>query len=722
MKLIIIANRLPVRVQKGDDGKIKMIRSEGGLATGLSSLETDVETHWVGWPGIFTDDPQEIAEITRQLQEMHFHPVFLTDDQIQNYYEGYSNSTIWPLCHYFYTYIEYEARYWEAYRQVNRLFCEKACEQAQSGDIIWVHDYQLMLLPKMLRDAKEGLNIGYFHHIPFPSYELFRILPERADILNGLLGADMIAFHTHGYMRHFVSTVERVMGLQFDLDKVLQGNRLIQVDSLPMGINYQMYHNAIENPEVKKNADRLRKEYGNYKLILSVDRLDYSKGIMHRLKGFERFLDDNPNFHEKVSLAMVVVPSRSNVVRYAKLKKNIDEAIGGINGRYSTLNWTPIHYFYHGLAFEELVALYYIADIALVSPLRDGMNLVAKEYVATKRDNPGVLILSEMAGASTELSDSLIINPNDVNQISNALLTALNMPEKEQIQALKRMQKVVSVNTVDKWADLFLKQLLAIRKKNLENDMKQITRANVARIRRSYKRASKRLIILDYDGTLSPFKKKPEDAYPTPDILEVLRQLASDPGNKVVISSGRDHATLEDWMGALPVDMAAEHGAFYKEKGIWHRIEEPFTWNREIMDIIQSFLDKTPNSTLEVKETALVWHCRNVDAWMASLRAQQLVNALIGPCTRLNLQIMQGNKIVEIKPPVFSKGSEAKRLLRKDRYDFILALGDDVTDEDTFRALPKRAHTIKIGSVSERAKYYMLSQEEVIPFLRKLYH
>ncbi len=252
----------------------------------------------------------------------------------------------------------------------------------------------------MLRDAKEGLNIGYFHHIPFPSYELFRILPERADILNGLLGADMIAFHTHGYMRHFVSTVERVMGLQFDLDKVLQGNRLIQVDSLPMGINYQMYHNAIENPEVKKNADRLRKEYGNYKLILSVDRLDYSKGIMHRLKGFERFLDDNPNFHEKVSLAMVVVPSRSNVVRYAKLKKNIDEAIGGINGRYSTLNWTPIHYFYHGLAFEELVALYYIADIALVSPLRDGMNLVAKEYVATKRDNPGVLILSEMAGAS----------------------------------------------------------------------------------------------------------------------------------------------------------------------------------------------------------------------------------------------------------------------------------------------------------------------------------
>lgn len=652
---------------------------------------------------------------------MHYHPIFLSKEQIKRYYEGYSNSVVWPLCHYFYTYIEYEASYWEGYKSVNQLFAETASAFIKEGDVVWIHDYHLMLLPGLIRKLKAGVSIGYFHHIPFPSYELFRVLPEREELLDGLLGADLIGFHTHDYMRHFISAVERVKGLQFTLDEVLYGNRYVHVDNFPMGINYELYNQAILTSEVQNKATTLQQNFRTQKLILSVDRLDYSKGILNRLKGFALFLDNHPDYRGRVSLVMTVVPSRDHVLRYAKLKKVIDETIGAINGRFSTIDWTPVYYFYHSLSFEELVALYYIADVALVSPLRDGMNLVAKEYVATKRDRPGVLILSEMAGAAAELSDALIINPNDLEQISESLVKALEMPESEQRLSIERMQRILSRHTVKRWADTFLAELKTIRQLNLSHRRKKLAGAVVERIKEAYHTANSRLLILDYDGTLSPFHARPEDAFPTRDILDLLESLCADPRNKVVISSGRDHATLEQWLGFLPLDMAAEHGAFYKEKRTWHRNRmEKQEWNVEILDILQTYVDKTPGSKMEIKETALVWHFRKVDAWLASLREQQLINSLIGPCTRHNMQVMRGNKIVEIKSSVYTKGSEAKRLLKTGRYDFILAIGDDTTDEDTFRNLPRSAYTIKIGSASDQARYYLYNQSDTLPFLSAL--
>lgn len=717
MKLYIIANRLPVKVQRTEGGGFEFQRSEGGLATGLASLDTHNETHWIGWPGIHTEDPVERAAITEALEKMRFHPVFLNETQILNYYEGYSNNVIWPLCHYFYAYMEYQTLYWESYKEVNELFLEKAESLAVAGDVAWVQDYQLMLLPKLLRERIKGLSIGYFHHIPFPSYELFRVLPERAELLEGLLGADLIAFHTHDYMRHFVSAVERVLLLRFALDRVIVRNRTVHVDALPMGINFDLYHNAILDPLVQEKASVFREDYGGSKLVLSVDRLDYSKGILHRLKGFELFLKENPAYLERVSLVMIVVPSRDRVERYAELKKNIDETIGNINGAYSTMNWTPVYYFYHGLPFEELLALYHIADIALVSPLRDGMNLVAKEYVAAKRDQPGVLILSEMAGAAIELSDAVTINPNDVVQISDALSYALDMSKEEQLDALKRMQAQVSRHSVHLWAKRFMDELMGIRLKNMENDQKRLVGVQAEKIRKAYRKAKSRLFILDYDGTLSAFNNRPEDAKPNAEILDTLIRLTADPMNKVVISSGRDHTTLENWLGHLNLDMAAEHGAFYKEKGVWHKKEGPMVWDAEILSIFQAFIDKTPRSKLEMKETALVWHYRRVDAWLGTMREQQLVEALMEPCSRLNLQIMRGDKIIEVKSPNFTKGSEAKRLLKQAKYDFICAIGDDTTDEDTFRALPKSAITIKVGGVSDQARYYVLMQAETLPLL-----
>lgn len=720
MKLFIISNRLPLKVSKTENNEFEFTRSEGGLATGLGSLEMNIEKHWIGWPGVYPESEEEKETISNHLLEFNFHPVFLTPEQIENYYEGYSNSTLWPLCHYFYSYIRYESIYWDAYKQANEIFCQISTLHIKPGDIVWVQDYQLLLLPQLLRDSISNISIGYFHHIPFPSYELFRVLPERAELLNGLLGADLIAFHTHDYMRHFVSAAERVLDLRFKLDQVQLDNRTVFVDAFPMGINYQMYYDAILQSEVQKKALELKKMYGNHKLMLSVDRLDYSKGILHRIEGFSLFLEHNPEYKEKISLAMIIVPSRDNVKSYADLKSKIDKMIGAINGKYSTINWTPVYYFYHSFNFNELVAMYNIADIGLVTPLRDGMNLVAKEYLAAKRDTPGVLILSEMAGAAIELTEAIIVNPNDVEQIEKAILQALIMPEQEQLNNLHLMQKKIAKQTVNKWASDFVEELQSIQSKNAVFNQKKIEGAISEEIKCSYKKANKRLFILDYDGTLSPFKSKPEDAIPSIELLATLEELCNNINNHVVISSGRDHETLDRWFGNLSLSLAAEHGAFYKQNGVWYENIHEILWDDEILNLLKLFVDKTPRSKIEIKKTALVWHFRNVDGWLASLREQQLINALITPCTRLNLQIMQGNKIVEIKSPHYSKGSEAKRILQNESYDFILAMGDDTTDEDTFRELPPEAFTIKVGSISDVARYCLCSQSEAIPFLKQL--
>lgn len=719
MALYIISNRLPVKVGRADNDFVYE-RSEGGLATGLGSLTNFGEKHWIGWPGIFVDEDQEKKQIQEKLAGENFSPVFLSEVQISDYYEGYSNAVIWPLCHYFYTYIQYESRFWESYQEVNHLFCDVAAKLLKPGDMVWVQDYQLMLLPNLLRERIDGISIGYFHHIPFPSYELFRVLPERAEILKGLLGADLIGFHTHDYMRHFISAAYRVLGLDCNLDEINIGGRMVHVDAFPMGINYELHHNAILNEDVQEKAGALRESFGNHRLALSVDRLDYSKGILHRLKGFCQFLEKYPEHRGKVSLVMVVVPSRDQVDRYADLKTKIDEMIGQLNGAYSTLDWSPVYYFYRSFPFDELMALYHIADFAFVTPLRDGMNLVAKEYVAVKRDNPGVLVLSEMAGAATELKDALIINPNDVAEIEQAFADAITMPDEEKKQRMKKMQGQVAKYTVNKWAHDFVAELSAIEQKNRSIEQKKIGTEQVAFLKQHYRSASKRLIILDYDGTLVPLTKNPEMATPGQALIGTLVKLAADPKNALVVSSGRNMEFLDRWLGEYGFDMAAEHGAFIKKHGKWYsNVAARFPEDEEILDIMQQIVEKTPGSKIERKRTALVWHYRNSDKWLADLRETQLINALMMPCSRLNLQIMRGNKVVEVKTQDMNKGIEATRLLARDNYDFVLAMGDDITDEDMFHALPSDAMTIKVGAVSDYARF-SLAQHDTVNFLQKL--
>lgn len=717
-RLIIISNRLPIKVNIKDE-QVVFSKSEGGLATGLDSLDTDYERHWIGWPGIFPESESQKESITKLLKRNNITPVYLSPDQIQNFYEGYSNSTLWPLCHYFFAYVQYDVKYWEAYQEVNRLFFEETKNVITEDDIVWVHDYQLMLLPAMIRECFTTIRIGYFLHIPFPSYELFRVLPERDFLLKGILGADLIGFHTNDYMRHFISSIFRILGVECKINQISFGNRVVHVDSFPMGINFDNFFNAAENKQVVKYIKGYRKQFGKHRIILSVDRLDYSKGLLHRLKAFDSFLAEYPQFRKKVSLVMVVVPSRDTVEKYQDLKIKLDETIGAINGKYSDISWVPIYYFYRGLPFEELAALYSFVDIALVTPLRDGMNLVAKEFVASRRDKKGVLILSEMAGASVELLESLKVNPNNIEEIKQSIYFALTMPEQEQKERMEKMQQVIKKQDVFKWADDFIKELHLAGQKQDEINQKALTYSKIENLRRRFSNAANRLLLLDYDGTLAPFVNDPEKAAPEPALYQLLEKLVNYNNTTVAIISGRDYTTLGKWFPDRKLVLFSEHGAYYRDGDVWVRNYLPDKdWQDEILSLFQKITDKTPGSFSEIKKSAIVWHFRKSDSWLAELREKQLIESLVYPCSKLNLQIMRGSKIVEVKEPGVNKGICALQMLKKQNWDFIVSIGDDTTDEDMFRELPAESVTIKVGKVSENAGLNLASHREVLKLLK----
>ena len=424
--MLIISNRLPINIVKRKSG-ISYSPSSGGLATGLASFYKSYKSLWIGWPGIIINNIEEKHTIEKKLVSENMNPIFLTRNQIEKYYYGFSNNTIWPLFHYFTQYAVYDENTWGTYRDVNKIFCDEILKIANPEDTIWIHDYQLMLLPQLIREKLPEATIGFFLHIPFPSFEIFRLLPWRNEVLNGILGADIVGFHTYDYARHFLSSVMRLLGHDQTFNNITIDDRIVKVESFPMGIDYEKFANADNKKEIKKEIAKISKKIGDRKNILSIDRLDYYKGIPQRLKAFDIFLEKYPEYRGKISLILVVVPSRSKITQYRELKIEIDELVGRINGKYAAIGYTPIFYFYRSLPFEKMSAIYSIADVALVTPFRDGMNLIAKEYVASKKNSKGVLILSEMAGAAQELGDAIIINPNDINEIVNALHTASSL-------------------------------------------------------------------------------------------------------------------------------------------------------------------------------------------------------------------------------------------------------------------------------------------------------
>ena len=722
-RLIVVSNRLPVSVSR-QGGDFVFTPSSGGLVTGLQAVARSRELLWVGWCGMASGKlaDGDKGQLRDRLADDNLYPVFLTKNQIEDFYHGFSNKTIWPLFHYFPLYTAYQERFWESYVAVNRAFREIVRDVARPGDQIWVHDYQLMLLPRLIRNALPDAHIGFFLHIPWPSYELFRVLPWRGDILNGLLGADVIGFHTYDYVRHFLSSASRIAGVEHTLGELAAGDRMVKVDAFPMGIDYEKYSKAPEAPEVRKEIQHIRRKLADQRLIISIDRLDYTKGIVQRLEAFDLFLTQNPQYKGKVTLILLAVPSRAGIERYQTLRRQLEALVGRINGEHGSIGWAPVWYLYRTVSFERLVALYRLADVALVTPLRDGMNLIAKEFVAAKGDCGGVLVLSEMAGAASELGEAVTVNANSKGEIIRGIKEALEMPQDEQVRRNRLMQKRLSRYTVSRWADEFLVALETAKEMQANLSVRRLRKERKEELIGAYREGARRLLLLDYDGTLVTFCERPEAAVPDAELMRLLGDLAGDARNDVVIVSGRDRRTLDEWLGRLNVAMVAEHGAWLRDEGGSWRTAGSLrnNWKDTIRPILELYTDRTPGSSVEEKDFSLVWHCRGADPELAYVRTQELRDAVLNLTANLDVGIFEGHKIFEIKPSAVNKGRAAGNWLQKNEWDFILAAGDDYTDEDMFAVMPERAYSIRVGYNISQARFNIGSVTEVRALLTEL--
>ncbi|RYY19172.1 MAG: bifunctional alpha,alpha-trehalose-phosphate synthase (UDP-forming)/trehalose-phosphatase [Cytophagaceae bacterium] len=723
-RTLIVSNRLPTKVQRIEEG-LTFQPSEGGLATGLGSIYRQDDNLWIGWPGLFVQNGEEETRIRTELEADNMAPVFLTEDEIRDFYEGFSNSTLWPTFHYFSELATYEQAHWDAYVAVNQKFCAAVLAEAGPEDTIWVHDYQLLLLPELLRRARPEASIGFFLHIPFPSQELIRVLPWRTELLRGMLGADLIGFHTFGYMRHFLSAVSHLLGFPAQNGQIEIPTRSVRVDAFPMGIDYGRYAETAASAATAAHITEYREALRDTRVILSIDRLDYTKGIAQRLRAFDLLLQRYPEWRGQVSLIMLVVPSRDQVPQYAALKEEIDNLVGRINSQYRTINWNPIPYFYRSLPLEELVALYRLAEVALVTPMRDGMNLVAKEFIASKLDQRGVLILSERAGAARELSDALLINPTDINQLVEVMHDALVMPEEEQTMRMTAMQALVKRYNVFSWTRLFMNQLAYTKMKQHTLAPEMLTEAVTTQLLADFRAAEgrPRLLLLDYDGTLVGFHANPQRAEPGQELRLLLRALCDLPDTRVVIISGRDRNTLQTWLGDLPLDFIAEPGVWLRAAGEEWQLFQALRneWKRELRPVLELYVARTAGSFIEEKDYSLVWHYRRADADLGEGRAREMMSHLSFMTANTDLQVLEGNKVVEIKNAGLNKGTAAARWLARYEPAFALALGDDRTDEDTFRAMPETAYTVRVGTgVRSLARYNLASPTEVRQLLRKL--
>ncbi len=669
---------------------------------------------WIGWTGGAgdQDSQQRRAILAEWAEKERCFAVELPEDVATGFYEGYANQTLWPVFHNFPSQLKFDAKGWEAYVEANRMFSNAVVERYRPDDLVWVHDYHLMLLPKMLREKLPDAAIGFFLHIPFPSSEIFPVLPRREELLEGLLGADLLAFQTHGHLQQFRAALLRVLGMESRIAQVAMGSRPVRLEALPIGIAPEEYTDLLNYDEkTRQQYASWVERYRGRKVLLAVDRLDYTKGVPERLRAYAHLLRTSPELKEKVTLIQIAVPTREGIDTYQELRTEVNRLVGEINGKLATPDWVPLVYINRSIERSELVGLYKLADVCWIGSLRDGMNLVAKEYVACKPEGDGVLVLSEFAGAAAEMGEALLINPYDEERTAATIKRALDLDDQERRLRMTSLHNRVLQNNVFHWGDRFLSALQdAVSERGRYIDT-QPQRLRPSEIRDAYLRAGHRLLIFDYDGTLVPFTRRPQQAVPPAAVLDLLSALASEPGNLVAIISGRSAENLDRWFGTVPkLWLVAEHGAEIKppSASAWQslRPQASTDWKQTVIPILEHFVDRTPGSFVEEKKYALVWHYRMAEPEFGEWLANELVSMLEAMLAETELRAFRGEKIVEVKPVWANKGEALERLLRDYRDpDFIFAVGDDRTDEDLFERLSGDAWTVHVGAGPTRASF-----------------
>lgn len=703
--LINVSNRLPVTI----DETIK--KSSGGLVGAMEGLERQYDFKWLGWAGGVVKGEAIRKRLKEELQNnFNFIPVFLNETDASNYYNGFSNSSLWPLLHYMPTYARYEEGWFDSYLKVNDVFADKILETVKSGDIVWIHDYHLMLLPAMLRERMPELKIGFFLHTPFPSYEIFRCHPNREDLLGGLLGADLIGFHTYGYLRHFRSTILRILGIESEVNYIVHENHNTAIGVYPIGINKEKFLNELQSDEFEKCLNNYREAYKDKKIVLSVERLDYTKGVPRKLEAIERFLAEEDRLDD-IAFIFIAVPSRGSVKEYRTLLNTVERKVSKINGRYSTITNVPVHFINKPVdSFSELCALYALADVALVTPLIDGMNLVAKEYLACQQEKNGVLILSEFAGAAQELPHAYIVNPYNINEVAQCLKTALRLTAAEKKKLIQPMRARVLKYDASHWAKAFIEDLCI---EISAEDLPVKTRALTLEVVEPLKITQHKAFFLDYDGTLAELKKKPAAAAPNDEIKALFEALERRADVDVYLISGRKREDMDHWFSCYDFSLIAEHGYYYKLRGadewIIFDTKADLSWKAQVSEIFQLFTGMTPGSFVEEKTSSIVWHYRQSDPEFGSWKAHQLVAELCEILSNLPVEIHHGKKIVEVGSIQVNKGIVMEHFSLLNQYDAVLCAGDDETDESMFRSKVENLITIKVGQSGDTAAQFRIT-------------
>ncbi|WP_299304954.1 bifunctional alpha,alpha-trehalose-phosphate synthase (UDP-forming)/trehalose-phosphatase [uncultured Brachybacterium sp.] len=738
-QLVVVANRLPVDSRTLPDGATEWVTSPGGLVTAMESVMRTVDSGaWVGWGGSPGDAPDPF-----EADGMSLYPVQLDQQDIERYYEGFSNGTLWPLYHDVIVGPEFHRGWWDTYQSANRRFAKTAAQVAAVGGTIWVHDYQLQLVPQMIRETRSDVRIGFFNHIPFPAVELFSQLPKRNSVLRGLLGADLIGFQRESDSLNFVAAVRRLLGYQVEGKTIFVPGlgaapvREVQVQTFPISIDSTAVSALTEDPEIRERAAQLRRDLGDpEKVVLGVDRLDYTKGIRHRLKAFGELLDDGLIDPHGTVMIQVATPSRERVEAYRQLRDEVELIVGRINGEHAPIGRPAVSYQHHSFDRRDMTALFMAADVVLVTALRDGMNLVAKEYVASRPDLHGVLVLSEFAGAADELRAAVLVNPHDIDELKAAILRSLAMPPEEQEEAMRSLRHQVMEHDVQHWAHQFLESLTASGAP--EDEATRVVRlsgdapsdpAQLEETLREFTAVPRLLIASDFDGVLAPIVSDRDAVQPDQQALAALRELSELPGVAVALISGRALADL-DSLTAMPssVVLVGSHGAEVGALPPWMQAEVldksvlSMTPQKEqllagITSTLRRIARAHPGTEVETKPTAAVLHTRNAKG-RGAINATE--SALEYATTLPDVTVTPGKEVVEFAVVHTSKGVAIDALSRASAADAWLYLGDDVTDESVFARLGGDDVGVKVGGGDTAAHLRIPDTEAARDLLRRL--
>ncbi|KAI6690270.1 hypothetical protein NL676_027098 [Syzygium grande] len=713
-RLLVVANRLPVSAVRRGEDSWSLEMSGGGLVTALLGVK-GFEARWIGWAGVNVPDEIGQRALTDALAQKKCIPVFLDEEIVHQYYNGYCNNILWPLFHYLglpqedrlATTRSFQSQF-TAYKKANQMFADVVSKHYEDGDVVWCHDYHLMFLPKCLKEYNTDMKVGWFLHTPFPSSEIHRTLPSRSELLRSVLAADLVGFHTYDYARHFVSACTRILGLEGTPEGVEDQGRLTRVAAFPIGIDADRFIRALDNQPVKEHIKELKERFAGRKVMLGVDRLDMIKGIPQKILAFEKFLEENSDWHDKVVLLQIAVPTRTDVPEYQKLTSQVHEIVGRINGRFGTLTAVPIHHLDRSLDFHKLCALYAVTDVALVTSVRDGMNLVSYEFVACQDAKKGVLILSEFAGAAQSLgAGAILVNPWNITEVAASIAQALNMPAEEREKRHQHNYMHVTTHTAQEWAEMFVSELndTVVEAQLRTKQVPPFLPVQDAIDR--YLKSNNRLLILGFNATLTepvdtPGRRgdqiKEMDLKLHPELKEPLTALCSDLRTTVVVLSGSDRSVLDDNFAEYNMWLAAENGMFLRlTKGDWMTTMPEhlnMEWVDSVKHVFEYFTERTPRSHFELRETSLVWNYKYADVEFGRLQARDMLQHLwTGPISNASVDVVQGSRSVEVRAVGVTKGAAIDRILGEIVHsksmttpiDYVLCVGHFLgKDEDVY--------------------------------------